>query len=60
MLELCEEVFFVHNTGDALLRNDPKSKHNLQCFRHLFHGILVLVFLELNLPDLAEPSLPEN
>ena len=50
ILELCENLAFIDYGLDAALRDDPS-------LRHLFHSIVLLRFLPLHPPHLAEASL---
>ena len=49
MVELAEQLAFVHDAVDALLLHDD-------ALGHLFDGVLRLELLALHLPHLAEPA----
>ena len=52
VIELCENLSFIHNTFETAFRQDSR-------FGHFLHGILLLVLFALDLPDLAEAALPD-
>lgn len=52
VVELCEDLPLVHHRFDAPLRDDA-------CLGHFLHRIRLLRLLTLDLPDLAEATLPD-
>ena len=52
VIELCENLSFIHNTFETAFRQDAR-------FGHFLHGILLLVLFALDLPDLAEAAFPD-
>ena len=52
VVELCEDLPLVHHRFDAPLRDDA-------CLGHFLHRICLLRLLTLDLPDLAEATLPD-
>ena len=60
IFESFQKFFFIHNTGDRFLADNPKSSLYLQCFRHFFESIDFGILLYFNFPNLPKSSSPNH